>query len=187
MSIGPGCVIRDTVIEPDTEIRAHCVIEGAHVGVGCLVGPFARLRPDARLARGVHVGNFVEVKNTALGESSKANHLTYIGDSRIGRDVNVGAGVVTCNYDGASKHTTVIEDNVFIGSGTMLVAPITVHAGADDRGRLDHREGCAARCPDGDPGRHKRPSRTGGARASAESCGAPLSPFPGEASHGPRP
>ena len=130
VSIGPGCVIRDTVIEPDTEIRAHCVIEGAHVGVGCLVGPFARLRPDARLARGVHVGNFVEVKNTALGESSKANHLTYIGDSRIGRDVNVGAGVVTCNYDGASKHTTVIEDNVFIGSGTMLVAPITVHAGA---------------------------------------------------------
>ena len=130
VSVGPGCVIRDTVVGPDTEIRAHCVIEGAHVGTACRVGPFARLRPDARLARGVHVGNFVEVKNAALGEGSKANHLTYIGDSRIGRDVNVGAGVVTCNYDGASKHTTVIGDNVFIGSGVMLVAPLTVHAGA---------------------------------------------------------
>ena len=130
VSIGPGCVIRDTVVGPDTEIRAHCVIEGAQVGTACRVGPFARLRPDARLARGVHVGNFVEVKNAALGEGSKANHLTYVGDSRIGREVNVGAGVVTCNYDGASKHTTVIEDNVFIGSGVMLVAPLTVHAGA---------------------------------------------------------
>ena len=130
VGIGPGCVIRDAVIERDTEIGAHCVIEEARVGAVCRIGPFARLRPDARLARGVHVGNFVEVKNAALGEGSKANHLTYIGDSRIGRDVNVGAWVVTCNYDGANKHTTVIEDNVFIGSGTMLVAPLTVHAGA---------------------------------------------------------
>ena len=130
VSIGPGCVIKDTVIERDTEVRAHCVIEGAHVGVACRVGPFARLRPDTRISRGARIGNFVEVKNTTIGEGSKANHLTYIGDSRIGRDVNVGAGVVTCNYDGAHKHTTVIGDHAFIGSGVMLVAPVTVHPGA---------------------------------------------------------
>ena len=130
VSIGPGCVIKDTLIERDTEVRAHCVIEGAHVGVACRVGPFARLRSDTRMSRGASIGNFVEVKNATIGEGSKANHLTYIGDSRIGRDVNVGAGVVTCNYDGAHKHMTVIGDNAFIGSGVMLVAPITVHAGA---------------------------------------------------------
>ena len=130
VSIGPGCVIKDTVIERDTEVRAHCVIEGAHVGVACGIGPFARLRPDTRMSRDSRIGNFVEVKNATIGEGSKANHLTYIGDSRIGRDVNVGAGVVTCNYDGAHKHTTVIGDNAFIGSGVMLVAPVTVHAGA---------------------------------------------------------
>ena len=130
VSIGPGCVIRDTVIERDTEVRPQCVIEGAHIGVACRIGPFARLRPDARLSRDARIGNFVEVKNATIGEGSKANHLTYIGDSRIGRDVNVGAGVVTCNYDGARKHETVIGDNAFIGSGVMLVAPVTVHAGA---------------------------------------------------------
>ena len=130
VTIGPGCIVKDTMIEHDTEIRANCVIEGAHVGVACRVGPFARLRADAQLSRGVHIGNFVELKKATLGEGSKANHLTYIGDSRIGRDVNVGAGVVTCNYDGANKHTTVIGDNAFIGSGVMLVAPVTVHAGA---------------------------------------------------------
>ena len=130
VSIGPGCVIKDTAIERDTEVRAHCVIEGAHVGVACRIGPFARLRPDTRMSRDARIGNFVEVKNATIGEGSKANHLTYIGDSRIGRDVNVGAGVVTCNYDGAHKHTTVIGDNAFIGSGVMLVAPVTVHAGA---------------------------------------------------------
>ena len=130
VNIGPGCVIRDTVIERDTEVRAQCVIEGAHIGVACRVGPFARLRPDTRLSRDAHIGNFVEVKNATIGEGSKASHLTYIGDSRIGRDVNVGAGVVTCNYDGAHKHATVIGDNAFIGSGVMLVAPVTVHAGA---------------------------------------------------------
>ena len=130
VSIGPGCVIKDTAIERDTEVRAHCVIEGAHVGVACRIGPFARLRPDTRMGRDARIGNFVEVKNATIGEGSKANHLTYIGDSRIGRDVNVGAGVVTCNYDGAHKHTTVIGDNAFIGSGVMLVAPVTVHADA---------------------------------------------------------
>ena len=130
VSIGPGCVIKDTVIERDTEVRAYCVIEGTRIGVACRIGPFARLRPATRLAREAHIGNFVEVKNAVIGEGSKASHLTYIGDSRIGREVNVGAGVVTCNYDGARKHTTVIGDNAFIGSGAMLVAPVTVHAGA---------------------------------------------------------
>ena len=130
VTIGPGCVIRDTVIERDTDVRAQCVIDGAHIGAACRIGPFARLRPDARLSRDAHVGNFVEVKNATIGEGSKASHLTYIGDSRIGRDVNVGAGVVTCNYDGARKHETVIGDNAFVGSGVMLVAPVTVHAGA---------------------------------------------------------
>ena len=130
VSVGPGCVIRDSVIERDTEVRAHCVIDGAHIGTACRIGPFARVRPDTRLSRDVRVGNFVEVKNATLGEGSKASHLAYIGDSRIGRDVNVGAGVVTCNYDDAHKHTTVIGDNAFIGSGVMLVAPVTVHAGA---------------------------------------------------------
>ena len=130
VSIGPGCVIKDTVIEHDTEVRAQCVIEGAQIGVACSIGPFARLRPNARLLRDARIGNFVEVKNATIGEGSKASHLTYIGDSRIGRDVNVGAGVVTCNYDGARKHETVIGNNAFIGSGVMLVAPITVHAGA---------------------------------------------------------
>ena len=105
-------------------------IDGAHIGMVCRIGPFARLRPDARLSRAARIGNFVEVKNATIGEGSKANHLTYIGDSRIGRDVNVGAGVVTCNYDGAHKHETVIGDNAFIGSGVMLVAPVTVHPGA---------------------------------------------------------
>ena len=130
VSIGPGCVIRDTVIERDTDIRSHCVIDGAHIGVACRVGPFARLRPETELSRCAHIGNFVEVKNATLDEGSKANHLTYIGDAEIGREVNVGAGVVTCNYDGASKHRTIIEDNAFIGSGVMLIAPVTVHAGA---------------------------------------------------------
>ena len=130
VSVGPGCVVKDTVIEHDTEIRAQCVIEGAYIGVACRVGPFARLRPAARLSRDARIGNFVEVKNATIGEGSKASHLTYIGDSEIGRDVNVGAGVVTCNYDGAHKHRTVIGDNAFIGSGVMLVAPVTVHAGA---------------------------------------------------------
>ena len=130
VTVGPGCVIKDTVIDRDTEVRAHCVIEGARVGVACRIGPFARLRPDTRMSRDARVGNFVEVKNATIGEGSKASHLTYIGDSRIGDDVNVGAGVVTCNYDGADKHTTVIGDNAFIGSGVMLIAPVTVHAGA---------------------------------------------------------
>jgi bifunctional UDP-N-acetylglucosamine pyrophosphorylase/glucosamine-1-phosphate N-acetyltransferase len=126
VKVGAGCVLSDCEIGDDSELRPHCVIEGAVAGKGCVIGPFARLRPGTRLADGVHVGNFVEVKNSALGAGSKANHLTYLGDSTVGSQVNVGAGTVTCNYDGASKHRTEIGDGAFIGSGTMLVAPVSV-------------------------------------------------------------
>ena len=120
--VGPNCVIRDTEIGDDTRIFANCVLDHAVVGPSCNIGPFARLRPGALLARGVHIGNFVEVKNTKLGEGSKANHLTYLGDAVIGKDVNVGAGTITCNYDGVNKSKMHIEDGVFVGSGSMLVA-----------------------------------------------------------------
>jgi len=128
--IGPNCVIKNAEIGADTHINANSVIEDATVGANCRIGPYARLRPGTALAEEVHIGNFVEVKNSRVARGSKANHLTYLGDSEIGRDVNVGAGTITCNYDGAEKHVTVIEDDVFVGSGVELVAPITVHAGA---------------------------------------------------------
>jgi bifunctional UDP-N-acetylglucosamine pyrophosphorylase / glucosamine-1-phosphate N-acetyltransferase len=128
--IGPNCVIRDSHIAADTEIFANCVIEDAEVAAHCRVGPFARLRPGAVLHEGVHIGNYVEVKNTTLGAGSKANHLTYLGDARIGSGVNVGAGTITCNYDGVNKWPTVIDDGAFIGSGSMLVAPLRIGAGA---------------------------------------------------------
>ena len=124
--IGPNCVLSDCELGTGTEVRANCVIEGASVGERCQIGPFARLRPGTRLADDVHVGNFVEVKNSVLGPGSKANHLSYVGDADIGARVNVGAGTVTCNYDGANKHRTTIGDGAFIGSGTMLVAPVMV-------------------------------------------------------------
>ena len=128
--IGPNCMIRDSHIAADTEIFANCVIEDAEVAAHCRVGPFARLRPGAVLDEGVHIGNYVEVKNSRLGPGSKANHLTYLGDARVGSGVNVGAGTITCNYDGANKWPTVIEDGAFIGSGSMLVAPVRIGAGA---------------------------------------------------------
>ncbi len=128
--IGPNCLIRDSEIADGVEILANCVIEGARVGPGSRVGPFARLRPEARLAAETHVGNFVEIKKSTVGVGSKVNHLTYIGDAEIGSGVNVGAGTITCNYDGANKFQTVIGDRAFIGSNTALVAPVTVGAGA---------------------------------------------------------
>jgi bifunctional UDP-N-acetylglucosamine pyrophosphorylase / glucosamine-1-phosphate N-acetyltransferase len=130
VKVGPNCLIIDSQIGPDTEIHANCVIDNAVVGENCKIGPFARLRPRAVLHADVHVGNFVEVKNTTVGARSKANHLTYLGDAKIGSDVNVGAGSVTCNYDGENKWPTFIEDGAFIGSGTMLVAPVRIGAGA---------------------------------------------------------
>jgi len=124
--VGPNAVLRDCEIGADSVIHPNCVIDQAVAGTGCIIGPFARLRPGARLADGVHVGNFCEVKNSELGAGSKVNHLSYVGDASIGAGVNVGAGTITCNYDGADKHRTVIGDGAFIGSGTMLVAPVSV-------------------------------------------------------------
>ena len=126
VSIGPNCVIRDSVIGDDVVIHAHSVIEEATVGRGCRVGPFARLRPATELGAEVHVGNFVEIKKSSVAEGSKINHLSYVGDARVGAGVNIGAGTITCNYDGANKFQTVIEDGAFIGSDTQLVAPVTV-------------------------------------------------------------
>lgn len=130
VSIGPNCVLKDCSIGPGTQVFANCVIDGASVGSAARVGPFARLRPDAELADEVHVGNFVEVKKARIGTASKVNHLSYVGDARIGTGVNVGAGTITCNYDGANKHLTVIGDRAFIGSNTALVAPVEVGEGA---------------------------------------------------------
>ncbi len=124
--IGPGCVIRNSSIGDDTVIDALCHLDNASIGRNCRIGPYARLRPQARLADDVHAGNFVEVKKSDIGKGSKVNHLTYIGDASIGAGVNVGAGTITCNYDGANKHRTVIEDGAFIGSNTALVAPVRV-------------------------------------------------------------
>ena len=130
VEIGANCVLKDTSVGPDTRIEPFCSVDGAMIGAHCRVGPYARFRPGTRLAEDVHIGNFVEVKASEIGAGSKANHLTYLGDTSVGRDVNVGAGTITCNYDGGAKHRTVIEDDVFIGSDTMLVAPVVVRRGA---------------------------------------------------------
>ena len=129
-SIGPYCVIRNARIAAGVQIRPFCVIDEASVGTQSQIGPFSRLRPGAELADDVHIGNFVEVKNAQIGQSSKANHLAYIGDSTVGARVNVGAGSITCNYDGANKWRTIIEDDAFIGTDCQLVAPVRVGAGA---------------------------------------------------------
>ena len=128
--VGANTVIRDSRIGSGVQIFENCVIDSAVIGDCAQIGPFARLRPAAKLAANVHVGNFVEIKKSQVDEGSKINHLSYIGDCTIGRSVNVGAGTITCNYDGANKYPTVIEDNAFIGSDTQLVAPVTVGAGA---------------------------------------------------------
>jgi len=126
VTIGAGCVIKNSTIACDSIIKPHSVIEDAMIDKGVEVGPFARIRPGTHLCEGSRVGNFVEIKNTELGYNSKASHLTYLGDSEIGKEVNIGAGTITCNYDGANKHKTVIKDGAFIGSDTQLVAPVTV-------------------------------------------------------------
>ena len=128
--IGPNCILRDVNVASGTRIEAFCHLDGAQIGANCRIGPYARLRPGTSLAKEVHIGNFVEVKASNIGEGSKANHLSYVGDSDVGRNVNVGAGTITCNYDGVNKHRTVIEDDVFIGSDTQLVAPVRVGKGA---------------------------------------------------------
>ena len=128
--VGAHCVLREVVIGAGTQIDAYSHLDHAVVGDEARIGPYARLRPGAALANHTHVGNFVEIKNSYLGEGSKANHLTYIGDADIGARVNIGAGTITCNYDGVNKYRTVIEDDVFIGSDTQLVAPVRVGRGA---------------------------------------------------------
>jgi bifunctional UDP-N-acetylglucosamine pyrophosphorylase / glucosamine-1-phosphate N-acetyltransferase len=128
--VGPNCVLRNVSVDADTEIHAFSLLEDATVGQRCRVGPYARLRPGAQLAEEVHIGNFVEVKASRIGAGSKANHLAYIGDAQVGARVNVGAGTITCNYDGAAKHRTVIEDDCFIGSDATLVAPVTIAKGS---------------------------------------------------------
>lgn len=128
--VGPYCVIRNSLIGKEVAIQAYSHIDGAKVGNQSVIGPYARLRPGADLANDVHIGNFVEVKNSTIASNSKANHLAYVGDSIVGSRVNIGAGTITCNYDGVNKHKTIIEDDVFIGSDTQLVAPVRVGRGA---------------------------------------------------------
>ncbi|TCP96468.1 UDP-N-acetylglucosamine pyrophosphorylase /glucosamine-1-phosphate N-acetyltransferase [Cricetibacter osteomyelitidis] len=130
VKIGTGCVLKNCEIGDGVEIKPYSVIEDAIVGEKALIGPFSRLRPGAELAAETHVGNFVEIKKAVVGKGSKVNHLTYVGDAEIGSNCNIGAGVITCNYDGANKFKTVIGDNVFVGSDTQLVAPVTVENGA---------------------------------------------------------
>ncbi|MTD27976.1 bifunctional UDP-N-acetylglucosamine diphosphorylase/glucosamine-1-phosphate N-acetyltransferase GlmU [Erwinia sorbitola] len=129
VKIGSGCVIKNSVIADDSVISPYSVIEDAQLDSGCTVGPFARLRPGSELAEGAHVGNFVEMKKARLGKGSKAGHLSYLGDAEIGANVNIGAGTITCNYDGINKSKTIIGDDVFVGSDTQLIAPVTVAAG----------------------------------------------------------
>ena len=130
VKVGPYCVIKNSTIGSGTEIAAYTHIEQAHVNAGCKLGPYARLRPGAEIADHAHIGNFVEIKNSTIGDGSKVNHLSYVGDASVGKNVNIGAGTITCNYDGANKFKTIIEDNAFIGSDTQLVAPVTIGEGA---------------------------------------------------------
>jgi bifunctional UDP-N-acetylglucosamine pyrophosphorylase/glucosamine-1-phosphate N-acetyltransferase len=130
VTVGAGCIIHDSTVLDGAQLRPYCILEEAQVGPGALVGPFARLRPGTELGPQVHVGNFVETKKARIGKGSKANHLTYLGDCSIGSGVNVGAGTITCNYDGVHKHPTVLGDGVFVGSDSQFVAPIVVGKGA---------------------------------------------------------
>ena len=130
VNVGANCVLRNVRIAEDTQVEPFCHLDEADIGARCRIGPYARIRPGTALATDVHIGNFVEVKASSIGQGSKANHLAYVGDTTVGRNVNVGAGTITCNYDGANKHRTVIEDDVFIGSDTQLVAPVRVGRGA---------------------------------------------------------
>ena len=130
VNVGPNVILKDITIGNKTNIHANCVLEKSTIGASCEIGPFARIRPDTQLADQVKVGNFVEIKKSTIADGSKVNHLSYIGDTIMGSHVNIGAGTITCNYDGVNKHQTVIGDNVFIGSNTQLVAPVTVGDGA---------------------------------------------------------
>jgi bifunctional UDP-N-acetylglucosamine pyrophosphorylase/glucosamine-1-phosphate N-acetyltransferase len=130
VAIGANCVLKNVTVATGTRIQAFTHIEDAQIGADCRIGPFSRIRPGTALASDAHIGNFVEIKNSQIGSGSKVNHLSYVGDATVGNKVNIGAGTITCNYDGANKYRTVIEDDVFIGSDTQLVAPVTVAKGA---------------------------------------------------------
>ena len=130
IKINANCIIRDTIISSGTTVLPFSLIDNAEIGKNCHIGPYARIRPGTRLDDNVHIGNFVEIKNSYIARDSKANHLSYIGDATIGKKVNIGAGTITCNYDGAYKHQTIIEDNVFVGSDTQLIAPVKVAKGS---------------------------------------------------------
>jgi bifunctional UDP-N-acetylglucosamine pyrophosphorylase/glucosamine-1-phosphate N-acetyltransferase len=130
VKIGANCILRDVTLGARTEVKPFTLMEEATVGTNARIGPYARIRPGSALADDVHIGNFVEVKASAFGHGSKANHLAYVGDSTVGSNVNIGAGTITCNYDGANKHRTVIEDDVHICSDVQLIAPVTVGKGA---------------------------------------------------------
>ncbi len=149
--IGPNVYLKDCTLGANTQVKANSIIESSMVDDNCQIGPFARLRPETKLGESAHIGNFVEVKKSTLGSGSKANHLTYIGDAQIGQNVNVGAGTITCNYDGSNKHQTIIEDGAFIGSDTQLVAPVkvgknaTVGAGTTVTKDVDDNSLCTSR------------------------------------------
>ncbi len=130
VSIGPNVYLKNTQIDAGAQILANSVVDGAHIGADCRIGPFARIRPGSVVEEKAQIGNFVETKNTKLGVQSKANHLSYLGDAVIGSGVNIGAGTITCNYDGHQKHKTVIEADAFIGAGTQLIAPVTIGKGS---------------------------------------------------------
>jgi len=130
VSIGANTVLRNVTVGDNVQVLENCVIEDARIGPACRIGPFARLRPGTELVGNAHIGNFVEIKKSVIGQNSKVNHLSYVGDSEIGERVNMGAGSITCNYDGAYKHKTSIGDDAFIGSNTALVAPVTIGANA---------------------------------------------------------
>lgn len=164
--VGPFCLLRDAIIGDDVEIQSHCWIDRAEVGNGAHIGPYARLRPESQLAPGVHIGNFVETKKSTIGPGSKVNHLTYIGDAEIGANVNVGAGTITCNYDGVNKHKTVIGDGAFIGSNSSLVAPVqigqgaTVGAGSTVSGAVPNHSLSLTRAPRKDVANWQRPTKS---------------------------
>jgi bifunctional UDP-N-acetylglucosamine pyrophosphorylase / glucosamine-1-phosphate N-acetyltransferase len=128
--IGPNCSIKDSHIGKNVKIKGHCVLDGATIADNCEIGPFAHIRPETVLGEKVRIGNFVELKKSHLGEETKVNHLSYVGDAELGKDVNVGAGTITCNYNGVKKQQTIIGDHAFIGSNTSLVAPVKVGANA---------------------------------------------------------
>ncbi|MGD8617019.1 MAG: DapH/DapD/GlmU-related protein, partial [Gammaproteobacteria bacterium] len=167
VKVGPNCVIRDATVADDVEILANCVIEDCSIGGGARVGPFARIRPQTELAERVHIGNFVEIKKSHIAAGSKVNHLSYIGDTRMGSGVNVGAGTIVCNYDGASKHQTEIGNDVFIGSDTQLIAPMkvgdgaTIGAGSTITREVPPGELTLSRCPQRTRTGWKRPVKKG--------------------------